>query len=570
MAERRTLSEQEFNAVRDRVLSSLPKGLSEADFNRVIGPRMQQALAETEYQPATPEGGSVGRFVSNAAEMLNPISIVEGLYNTVAHPIDTATNIARQARDEARTAVDAAKQGEYGRAVGHGLAAALPIVGPAAANAGEQIANGDVAGGLGTAAGILAPFGVAPAVRAASSVAPARAAALAADALESGAASRVENVMAPKGSSAAIKRLSNKAGEVSPELLKRGDAGEWSREGMHANVKAGLADAEAQLDAAADARLNGRAFPTQPIIADLLKKRQQFVAEAVEGSRPVPAYEGKAVRGARVTNDASTEFKAGPDVSVNDIPLNERGYRDLKTGEFADEPRRAARPIGKDVEPAPNADRLAAIDKAIAEVRQLGPVARYESLRRIRQAWDGPAKIKYNPSTTADFLKNQGFASGAADVTGTLREHLAPMDPETAAANKNYTLYRAADDVMNATAEIEKAKPKVGRKIMARLTGATMGAQAAGTGGAVAGFVFGPALDAAIESGFTTRLKTAQTMANLAKAIRAGDVSYVNALASQLEAWGKRGRNLSQVGRTTATSPNESRPDTTLVPQPSR
>lgn len=540
MAERRTLSEQEFNAVRDRVLSSMPKGLSEADFNRVIGSRMQQALAETEYQPATPEGGSVGRFVSNAADMLNPISIVEGLYNTVAHPIDTATGIARQARDEARTAVDAARQGEYSRAVGHGLAAVVPVLGPAAAEAGEQIASGDIAGGAGKATGILAPFGIVPAAKAVAASVPARLAGVAADALESGAASRVADVMSPKGSSAAIKRLSNRAVDVAPDLLKRGDAGSWSREGMHANVKAGLADAEAALDAAADARLNGRAFPTQPLIADLMKKRQRLVAEAVEGSKP----------------ERATTQRTSPIVDESGRPIT-----------VTEQQRQA---IGKDVEPAPNSDRIAAIDQAIKELRGLGPVARYESLRKVRQAWDQPASVKYNPSMTADFLKNQGYASGAADVTGTLRESLAAMDPETAAANQTYALYRSADDVMAATAELEKAKPKVGRKIMARLTGATVGGQTAGAGGAVAGFVFGPALDAAIESGVTTRLQTAQTMANLAKAIRAGDISYVNALASQLEVWGKRGRNLSQVGRTTATSPNESRPGTTLVPQPSR
>jgi flagellar biosynthesis chaperone FliJ len=40
---------------------------------------------------------------------------------------------------------------------GHGLATVLPAIGPAAANAGEMIGSGDIAGGLGAAAGVLAP-----------------------------------------------------------------------------------------------------------------------------------------------------------------------------------------------------------------------------------------------------------------------------------------------------------------------------------------------------------------------------------------------------------------------------
>jgi hypothetical protein len=40
----------------------------------------------------------------------------------------------------------------------HALAGSVPFVGPAALHAGEQIGSGDVAGGLGSAAGVLAPL----------------------------------------------------------------------------------------------------------------------------------------------------------------------------------------------------------------------------------------------------------------------------------------------------------------------------------------------------------------------------------------------------------------------------
>src|SRR5207247_10371873 len=119
-------------------------------------------------------------------------------------------------------------------------------------------------------------------------------------------------------------------------------------------------------------------------------------------------------------------------------------------------------PLGADVVPGPNAARVAVIDQAVDELRQLGPEARYEPIRRIRQAYDSQAKTVYSPSVTADYLKAHGGKLGAADGTGTLREGLARWDPKTAAANSQYSLYRTANDVLEATAEVERTRPKVG------------------------------------------------------------------------------------------------------------
>lgn len=536
MPQRRILSEAEFNAVRDRVLQALPPNLSEDDFNRVIGSRMDQALAEAEYQPAPTEGGAASRFLSNAGEMLNPLTMAEGVYNTVRHPIDTASAVVGQMAQEGRTAAQALREGDYGRALGHGMAAAVPLVGPIAAQAGEQIADGDIAGGLGKAAGILAPFGAAATVRGAArvgqAVTPTRLAEGAANWLDKSAVKRVVDVMAPKVG-ANKTRFGGMAEEAAPELLKRGEAGAWSREGLQDTVQTGLSKSVDALDAASDARMTGRAFPTQPLIDDLLKKRRALTSESVEGSKP--------------TRVESTRTSALVDEYGKPIQLTEQ----------------RAQPIGSDVVPGPNAARVAQIDQAIAEIKELGSIARYESLRRIRQAYDGPAKAKYNPSTTADFLKAQGGASGAADVTGVLREHLAKFDPETATANAEYALYKRANDVLDATAEIERVRPRVGRQIMARLTGATVGGQAAGAVGAAGGFVLGPVLDSVMSTGATTKLQTAQTFAKLADAIRKGDMGRVNSLSAALQSSLRKASAGAQVGR--ATSPSES-PSPTTAP----
>lgn len=145
----RRLSEAEFNAIRERVLASMPDGLSEADFARQIGPRMEQALGEAENTPPSVSGGAASRYLGGALGGLkalvteSPLSIVRGL-------MDAQGDTAVKARD-------AFQQGRYSEAAGYGLGAMIPVIGPAAAHAGERIGQGDVAGGLGEATALLAP-----------------------------------------------------------------------------------------------------------------------------------------------------------------------------------------------------------------------------------------------------------------------------------------------------------------------------------------------------------------------------------------------------------------------------
>jgi hypothetical protein len=120
-------------------------------------------------QQAQPEGSAIGRFASGAGEMLNPAKIAQGLYQTVRHPIDTVSAIASAHGEEAKKTGEAFSEGRYSEAVGHGLATILPVLGPAAARIGEEIAEtGDVATGVGRGVGLAAPVAAArPLARAA-------------------------------------------------------------------------------------------------------------------------------------------------------------------------------------------------------------------------------------------------------------------------------------------------------------------------------------------------------------------------------------------------------------------
>lgn len=109
-------------------------------------------------QPAAPEGSALGRFASGAWEMLNPVAAVSGLASAVAHPIDTGRALVGAQLEQGRKAVDAVKEGRYLEAAGHTGATLLPVLGPVAANIGEDIAaDGDIAGGLGRTVGLVAP-----------------------------------------------------------------------------------------------------------------------------------------------------------------------------------------------------------------------------------------------------------------------------------------------------------------------------------------------------------------------------------------------------------------------------
>lgn len=450
------------------------------------------APAKTEdFAPTKPgpTGSVSGRVVRGAAEMLNPVTIAQGLYGAVRHPIDTAGAIIGASVDQGQKAYQAAQEGRVSEAVGHGLGT-IPVIGPAAAAVGEGIAEtGDIATGVGQGLGMIAPFGAGTAVRGGARVA--RAVPAAARALEEAAQSRVTQVISPRSTAAIGKRMGARAAEIAPELVVNltEEGAPLTRGGYHRQIRGQLAAAEAGLDEAADLRLGARTVETQPLIDALLEQRRTLTAEAVEGSQ-VPRQAAHAPGGG---------------------PL----------------------PIGENVVPGPNMARVGVIDQAIAELRQLGAFTRYDPLRVIRQAYDGMAKIIYNPSMTADFLRHQGAALGASDVTGTLRRALGRMDPGTAAANQTYSLWRTADEVMTAAAELERVRPKVGRLLMARLAG-IMGGSQAGLGGIVTGYLGAPLVDAALASGATTQLKIAQLMQRLATTIRQGNVQQANGLLQTL------------------------------------
>lgn len=440
--------------------------------------------------PAGPQGSAVGRFASNAWDVLNPVAAVKGMYDAVTSPIETGKAMYGAQMNQLDKAKQAFSEGRYSEMVGHGAAAALPLVGPVAAEAGEQIGAGDIAGGLGKMTGIVMPFGMASAAkRFGLRVMPNKLA----DSLDAGAAARVADVMSPKSSAQKGLRMTAKAEKIAPDLVKDGGTSAWSRSGLKDNFSAKFDEAALSLDEAADARNAGKPYDTAEIMGALRAERAKLTAQPFDADLPARKV-------------VTTESK-----------ILDGSGRPIRST------RQHAEPVGQEVVPHHNKSQVAEIDRAIAEVEALGPIAPYESLRRIRASYDKPAQVKYNPAMTPDFLANQSVAEGAANVTGVIRDVLAKGDPETAAANAQYSLYKSARDIVTAAEELEKARPKVGRRLMSQLTGSMIGGQAGGTTGAIAGFALGPMVDSMMSAGVTTQLQTARLMSEMAKAIRGGN-----------------------------------------------
>jgi hypothetical protein len=427
------------------------------------------------------------RFAGGVWQNVNPVNLAKGLAQAVVHPLDTIQGAGEQMGQQWEKAGQAWNEGRYSEALGHGAAGSIPLLGPAAAAAGERIGTGDVAGGLGEGVGLLLPVlgprGVKAGVKQLGSL---PVGGKLATVLEGKAADKVAGVMRPEVGPNKL-RFGNKAREVAPAIAKdlAEEGAPLTKGGFHDAVKTKLAEATNALDEAADARLPNQAFDTGEILKSLRAKRDALTAQNV-----------------------TVQGKKGPI------------------------------PVGKAVVPAPNAARVAVIDEAIKAVEELGGLNRkvgYEPIRRIRQAYDQQAKVAYNPSMTQDFLRQKGGALGASDVSGALRDALAKWDPVTAEANAQYSLYKAADDVMTAAAETERVRPKVGRQLMARLTGVLGGGAQAGVPGAVAGYLGAPIIDSVMSSGITTQLKTAALMQKLAEAIRRRDLNTANSLSDQLK-----------------------------------
>ncbi len=292
----RTLSQQEFEAVKAKVLASAPPNLDPVGFQRWSGPAMAQAIGEAENTPAPPDsalGSSApGRFISNAVNQ-GIVQPVKGLWSAapipqalggsgvVQGPENAAKGLWQAHEQQYEQAKDLAKQGRYTEAAGHAVATLLPILGPAAANTGEQIASGDVAGGVGSAAGLLAPFAAKYGLELKNAPNPQQA-----DLLRREAENTVsQRVLAPGNP-----KYKSTAQTIAPDVLSRGLQG--SRLELRQLADEGMEDAGSKIDAAVQAR-NAQAGGNNVQMQPILKQLGDKISELQVQGEDIPTAAGR-------------------------------------------------------------------------------------------------------------------------------------------------------------------------------------------------------------------------------------------------------------------------------------
>lgn len=474
------------DAEAEALMRSLP--FSDAVRATLWDARRGTAPAAPVSAPDTPSAAS--RFVSNAAERLNPIPMIRGAAQMVRHPIDTATAMVQAQGAQFGKAREAFQQGRLSEAVGYGAAGALPLLGPMAAEIGEQAASGDVAGAAGALTGVVAPMAAARPL--------ASAARRAAGPLQEAAERQVVQALGPTK-----ERFKAIAQRRAPEILQRGLGG--SRESLQATA-AGQARAAGQRIDDLLAREGGRTLNPQPVIDALDQAKSAF-----QETRRVPLTEAvkdglERTPGARVVGD------------MVEIPV-------------VIEPRAVA--------------QLSDLQRIL---RELGPEARVDQIVRVRRAWDEVVSQAggfqhRRPGGVGQPLADTSEAAAKRTATSAIRSLLDADVPELAALNKEFSFWKDVDSVLRQTIQRTQAQ---GPSLLGRVregagqvAGSVIGGMAGGPVGAGVGAVLTGQLAKAAHAAFTSprwRLVSARLKSQFADALASGNTERISTALGRISA----------------------------------
>jgi hypothetical protein len=138
-----------------------------------LGPVFEEARAKQKTMEKMSIGDRLGASFKDAIEHTPDVMLYDLTKNAISQAYEEGKKAAHHAHQSLSEGAEAVKSlasgdttsanmhgrnasGELLQAEGHGLAAAVPIVGPAAAKAGEDIGKGKIKEGLGEGSGVLA------------------------------------------------------------------------------------------------------------------------------------------------------------------------------------------------------------------------------------------------------------------------------------------------------------------------------------------------------------------------------------------------------------------------------
>lgn len=548
-----------------------------------------EPAAEQDEMSKSPFRRLIGNFITT----MNPIPLMKDLFETGAkYPWYSATAMSTRLGTKITMAqlgeISKAKdiyneammqpEGSLGRnagiirAGGHLAAGLVPLVGPPAAHAGEQFATGDIAGGIGTTAGLLVPFGAAKLAGAVKSPLL-NAAGKLADRADRMANEKLTRVAAP-GTGPEKYRLGRMVTDRAPELLRDPDMAAWSRASLQDKVNAASEVAKTRLDAAYDNLPANADISTAAIKKGIQAELDKLVVKGEFDAKETVTQTGPVVREG-VKPPASTALE-GPWREVppgGPPPTGPTGM--LPAATLADAPTAmvpladamaprsqipgGARPAGAPpirpaqpstsgspgmgtttsertvgvptrMEPSMRRARIGALKQALAELNGVGDRISIQQLRNLAQSWSEGAKKVYTPAEAADHWAARGEGHGWASAERVARQVAVDKYPSLAPLNQKSSLYRAFSDVMQAAedARLVSRGPQItamGRRLGESIVGATAGAAAGGAEGAILGGILAPILDAAVTSGVTSQVGVARALTRMADAVRAGKVA---------------------------------------------
>ncbi len=121
-------------------------------------PDFLKGVYDTTLGPMVDIAKREGKYLANANAGFSRTPQNTGILPTPDEDdplVQAIHGIVKSHAEVAHKALEALRQGRYSEASGYGAAAALPVLGPAAAKAGEDIGKGNVRYGLGEGTGLV-------------------------------------------------------------------------------------------------------------------------------------------------------------------------------------------------------------------------------------------------------------------------------------------------------------------------------------------------------------------------------------------------------------------------------
>lgn len=395
-------------------------------------------------------------------------------------------NIVQAQGNEFRKAKEAWQEPGIGgkvEAAGHALAGALPLIGPAAAHAGEEIGKGNVGRGLGEATGLLLPS----ALKAGRGVL-AKATEPVQNALNKSAVADYERAL--PGKTLKTKAMS---GEVVPGLIDRRVTA-MTRGGLLKKLSGHVESLGQQID-------NLQSQIPEGTMSIPLDKAMSAIDRNLQDRFTVPSING--------------QYVASPDAAIGLAT----GQRLKKLIQAAAEP--------KPQPQTPPAKLFDANGNAIAPVATPKPpqTIDYQLLRRFKQNWD-ESIAKAGGFANNDFVNNAKMGA-YREAAGGIRELLNDATPNIAAINREFHFWKTAQDVLSDTIQRTKGQSQPLGQQLASAAGHAAGFAKGGLGQAV---LVGAALKnfrkLVTSTGWNTMSAVAKDM--LADALASGDSNMAN------------------------------------------